>query len=119
MLPVPVELVPLISRSKPLVSQALHWLLRMLKDRDRLLYKVEALRGSYVLSLKLSKVIAHLPATILGSRHKANLQEMDFVMKEWESLLTHITINGALPGQSTATGVVELKKRDQVILHAL
>ena len=108
MLPVPVELVPLIRRSKPLVSQVLHWLLRMLKDRDRLLYKVEvALRGSYVLSLKLSKVIAHLPATILGSRHKASLEDMDIVMKERESLLKHIAINGAVPGQSTAIGVHE------------
>ena len=97
MLPVPVELVPLIRRSKPLVSQVLHWLLRMLKDRDRLLYKVEeALRGSYVLSLKLSKVIAHLPATILGSRHKASLEDMDIVMKERESLLKHIAIKVGL-----------------------
>ena len=80
------------------------------KDRDRLLYKVEeALRGSYVLSLKLSKVIAHLPATILGSRHKASLEDMDTVMKERESLLKHKAINGALPGQSTAIGVHELK----------
>ena len=67
------------------------------KERDKLLYKVEeALRGSYALSLKLSKVIAHLPATILGSRHKASLEDMDIVMKERESLLKHIAINVGL-----------------------
>ena len=110
MLPVPVELVPLISRSKPLVSQVLHWLLRMLKDRDRLLYKVEALRGSYVLSLKLSKVIAHLPATILGSRHKASLEDMDIVMKERESLLKHIAINVGLC-QARARPLVSMSRR--------
>ena len=67
------------------------------KDRDRLLYKVEeALRGSYVLSLKFSKVIARLPATILGSRHKASLEDMDIVMKEREPLLKHLAINVGL-----------------------
>ena len=86
------------------------------KVRGKLLSKAEeALTGSYVLSLKFSKVIAHLPATILGSEHKRNLDEMDTVMKQRESLLTHIAINGALPGQSTAIGVIELKKCDQVI----
>ena len=81
------------------------------KDWDRLLYKVEeALRGSCVLSLKLSKVIAHLPATILGSRHKASLEDMDIVMKERESLLKHIAINVGLC-QARARPLVSMSRR--------
>ena len=61
------------------------------KERDRPLYKVEvALKGSYGLSLKLSKVIAQLPATALGSKHRGSLEEIDIVVKEQEPLLrTH------------------------------
>ena len=52
------------------------------KERDRLFCKVEeALKGSYVLSLKLGRVVAQLPATILASTHKASLEKMDIV---WE-----------------------------------
>ena len=59
--------------------------------------KVEdALKGSYGLASKLSKVIAQLPATVLGSKHKGNVQEVDIVVKEQASLLNHIAINGAL-----------------------
>ena len=80
------------------------------KERDKLLCKVEeALKGSYGLALNLSKVIAQLPATVLSSKHKGSRQEMDIVVSEQESRLEHIAINGALPGQSTAIGVHELK----------
>ena len=79
MLPVPVELVALLCRSRPVVSQVLHW---PGKERDKLLCKVEeALKGSYGMALKLSKVIAQLPATILGSKHKDSLREIDIVVK--------------------------------------
>ena len=41
------------------------------KERGKLLCKVEeALKGSYGLSLKLCKVIAQLPATVLGTKHE-------------------------------------------------
>ena len=80
------------------------------KERDRMLCKTEeALRGSYGLSLKLSKVITQLPATVLGSTHKASLEKMDIVGKEQESQLRHISIHGTLPGQSRLIGVNELK----------
>ena len=78
------------------------------KERDRLLCKVEeALKGSYGLALSLSKVIAQLPATVLSSKHKGSQEAMDIAAIEQESRLEHI--NGALPGQSTAIGVHELK----------
>ena len=80
------------------------------KERDRLLCKVEeALKSSYGLALNLSKVIAQLPATVLGSKHKGSQEEMYIVVSEQESRLEHIAINGALPGQSTTIGVHELK----------
>ena len=65
--------------------------------------------GYYRLSLRLSKVIARLPATILASRRKASLEEMDIVMKERAPLLKHIVVHGTLPGQSSFIGVNELK----------
>ena len=80
------------------------------KERDKLLCKTEeALRGSYALSLRLSKVIAHLPGTVLGANHRSSLEKMETVGKEQESLLKHIAINGASPGQSKLIGVSELK----------
>ena len=80
------------------------------KERDKLLCKAEeALKGSYILSLKLNKVVAQLPATILASTHKASLEKMDIVGKEQESQLRHISIHGALPGQSRFIGINELK----------
>ena len=80
------------------------------KVRGRLLCKVEeALKGSYGLALNLSNVIAQLPATVLGSKDKDSLEEIDTVVKEPESPLKRIAINGTLPGQSTAIGVNELK----------
>ena len=80
------------------------------KERGKLLCKAEeALKGSYILSLKLNKVVAQLPATILASTHKASLEKMDIVGKEQESQLRHISIHGALPGQSRFIGINELK----------
>ena len=80
------------------------------KEWGRLLCKVEeALKGSYGLALSLSKVIAQLLATVLGSKDKGNVEEIDIVVKDQDSLLKHIAINGALLGQSTAIGVNELK----------
>ena len=64
--------------------------------------------ASYRLSLRLSKAIARLPATILASRRKASLEEMDIVMKERVSLLKDILVNGTVPGQSSLIGVNEL-----------
>ena len=52
--------------------------------------------GFYGLASKLRKVVAQLPATVLGSKHKGNVQEIDIVVKEQASLLNHIAINGAL-----------------------
>ena len=52
--------------------------------------------GFYGLASKLCKVVAQFPATVLGSKHKGNLQEIDIVVKEQASLLNHIAINGAL-----------------------
>ena len=79
------------------------------KERDRLLRKIEAaLMGSYGLSLRLSKLIAQLPATVLGSNDQVNMQDMEIAVKEQESLLTHIIVNGALPGQSSSIGVNDL-----------
>ena len=70
------------------------------KDRDRLLYKVEeALRGSHGVALELSKAIAQLPATVLGSKHKGSLAEIDIVVTEQESPLEDIAINGTRPEQ--------------------
>ena len=69
----------------------------------------EALKGSHGVALKLSKAIAQLPATVLGSKHKGSLAEIDIVVKEQESPLEDIAINGTLPGQSRAIGVNELK----------
>ena len=60
----------------------------------------EALKGSYGMALKLSKVIAQLLATILGSKRKGSLKEIDIVAKEQASLLKHIDVNGTLPGQT-------------------
>ena len=79
------------------------------KERGRLLRKIEAaLMGSSGLSLKLSKVIAQSPATVLGSNGKANMQDVETAVKEQESLLTHIIVNGTLPGQSSFIGVNDL-----------
>ena len=51
------------------------------KERGRLLCKVEeALKGSSGLSWSLSKVIAQLPATVLGSKDKDSLEEIDIVV---------------------------------------
>ena len=36
-----------------------------------------------------------LLATVSGSKHKGNLQELDIVVKEQAPLLNHIAINGA------------------------
>ena len=36
----------------------------------------EALKGSHGVALKLSNAIAQLPATVLGSTHKANLEKI-------------------------------------------
>ena len=68
----------------------------------------EALKGSCGLALNLSKVIAQLPDTALGSNDKVNMQDMEIAVKEQESL-THIIVNGTLPGQSNFIGVNELK----------
>ena len=82
-------------------------------ERDGLLRKTEeALKRSYVLSLSLSKVIgqfAQLPASILTSRHKLILDRVDIVRRQQEPLLRHIVIHGALPGQSKAIGLNDLK----------
>ena len=59
----------------------------------------EALRGSHGVALELSKAIAQLPATVLGSKHKGSLAEIDIVVKEQESPLEDITINGTRPEQ--------------------
>ena len=61
------------------------------------------------MSWTLSKVITQLPATVLGSTHKASLEKMDIVGKEQVSQLRHISIHGTLPGQSRLIGVNELK----------
>ena len=66
-------------------------------------------RGSHGVALELSKAIAQLPATVLGSKHEGSLAEIDIVVKEQESPLEDIAINGTLPGQSRAIGVNELK----------
>jgi len=50
-------------------------------------------------ALELSKAIAQLPATVLGSKHKGSLAEIDIVVKEQESPLEDITINGTRPEQ--------------------
>ena len=74
------------------------------------MFKIEeGLIASYRLSLRLSKVIARLPATILASRRKANLEQLDTAMKERASLLKDILVNGAVPGQCSFVGVNELK----------
>ena len=82
-------------------------------ERDGLLRKTEeALKRSYVLSLSLSRVIAQfaqLPASILTSRHKLILDTVDTVRQQQEPLLRHIAIHGALPGQSKAIGLNDLK----------
>ena len=78
-------------------------------ERGIVLLKIEEGRiASYRLSLRMSKVIARLPATILASRRKASLEEMDIVMKERASLLKDIVVNGTVPGQSSFIGVNEL-----------
>ena len=78
-------------------------------ERDIVFFKIEdSLVASYRLSLRLSKVIARLPATILASRRKASLEEMDIVMKERASLLKDIVVHRTVPGQSGFTGVNEL-----------
>ena len=59
----------------------------------------EALRGSHGVALELCKAIAQLPATVLGSKHKGSLAEIDIVVKEQESPLEDITINGTRPEQ--------------------
>ena len=80
-------------------------------ERAIVMFKIEdILVASYRLSLRLSKVIARLPATILASRRKASLEEMDIVMKERVSLRKHIVVNGTLPGQSSFSGVNALNK---------
>ena len=59
------------------------------------------MNGSYGMALKLSKVIAQLPATILGSKRKDTLKDIDIVVvKEQASLLKHIDVNGTLPSQT-------------------
>ena len=76
----------------------------------------------HALVLRLSKVIAHLPPTVLGSKHKRSLEEIDVGVKEHESMLKHIAINGTLPDQSRAIGVNELKnviKSFQVLVDDL
>ena len=82
-------------------------------ERDGLLRKTEeALKRSYGLSLNLSRVIgqfAQLPASILTSRHKLILDTVDIVRQQQEPLLRHIVIHGALPGQSKAIGLNDLK----------
>ena len=55
----------------------------------------------------VSQVLGWL-ATILGSKHKVSLEEIDIAVKEQASLLKHLAINVALPGQSRAIGVDEL-----------
>ena len=80
------------------------------QERDRLLRKVEeALKRSYVLSLDLGRVIFQLPPSVLASKHKLSLEMADIVVKQHEPLLKHIVINGALPGQSRAIGLNDLK----------
>ena len=69
----------------------------------------EALKGSHGVAVKLSKAIAQLPATVLGSKQKGSLAEIDIVVKEQESPLEDIAINVTLPGQARAIGVKELK----------
>ena len=82
-------------------------------ERDGLLRKTEeALSRSYGLSLKQVRVIAQfaqLPASILTSRHKLILDRVDIVRRQQEPLLRHIVIHGALPGQSKAIGLNDLK----------
>ena len=78
-------------------------------ERDIVLLKIEeGFIASYRLSLRMSKVIARLPATILASRRKASLEEMDIVMKERASLLKDIVVHRTGPGQSGFIGVNEL-----------
>ena len=79
----------------------------------------EALKGSHGVALKLSKAIAQLPATVLGSKHKGSLAEIDIVVKEQESPLEDIAITVTLPGQTRAIGVNELKNCAQVISGAI
>ena len=105
----PVELVPLISQSRPVVKPGPPLAIEDAKERGIILIKIEdGLIGSYRLSLRLSKVIARLPATILGSRHRASLEEIDIVMKERASPLNHTVVNGTLPGQSSFIGINDL-----------
>ena len=109
-MPMPLEQRPMLSRSRPMVS---HWgplAIEDAKERGKLFCKVEeALKGSYALPLKLGRVVAQLPATILASTHKASLEKMDIVGKEPESQLRHISIHGTLPGQSRILSSNELK----------
>ena len=108
----PVEQGSLLSRSRPVVSHGiLHWPLRTHRSGTCFFFcKVEeALKGSYVLSLKMGRVVAQLSATILASTDKASLEKMDTVGKEQESQLRPISIHGALPGQSRFIGINELK----------
>ena len=41
----------------------------------------ETLMGFYGLATKLRKVVAQFPATVFGSKHKGNVQEIDIVVK--------------------------------------
>ena len=79
-------------------------------ERDIVLLKIEeGFIASHRLSLKMSKVIARLPATILASRRKARVEKLDIVMKERASLLKDVLVNATVPGQSSFIGVNELK----------
>lgn len=96
----------------PSVPQPQHTLaIEDAKEKDKLLTKVEeAVRGCNGLLLKAAKVIAQLPNSGLGNKHKSNLQEFVEVVREYEEKLKHITIHGMLPKSSTPIDVPALKR---------
>ena len=103
----PVELVALLSRSRPVVRQVPHWPCK--GAGQAVVQHRGGIEGSHGVAVELSKAIAQLPATVLGSKHKGSLAEIDIVEKEQESPLEDIAINVTLPGQTRAIGVNELK----------
>ena len=70
---------------------------------------MEAVTGCYALLLKASKVSAHLPPTVMGNKHKANLIEFVELIKEQEAILKHITITGCMTMSNVPMDVRGLK----------
>jgi len=104
----PLELVALLSRSRPVVRQVPHWPCK--GAGQAVVQHRGGIEGLSWRGIGIEQGHCPVACHCLGFEAQGSLAEIDIVVvKEQESPLEDIAINGTLPGQSKAIGVNELK----------